>query len=262
MNRLNVVCVFVCLVSMATNSSGYLVGTTYNWDSSVPNYNPSAIIHTGTIGASAFSSFADFIGNDLGQSTAAYHGTHVNWDDGSYAWGDWGNADELNAFGDTLNGYWVGLGSFGGWWDLGAPSSLVTIFGSQTGIGTSFGRYDYLEEGLDYTVFGANVLRDNTSLGAQATVTEVYLDGWRPHNPSEDTYNNNGWCHDDVTAVFDLHGSYRYIRLLPADFASIGYPEIDAVAPGVVPLPGAAMLGLLGLGAAGMKLRKRRVERC
>ena len=211
MKKLEVVSVLVCLFLITDSSFAYLNGTTYNWDSSVPNYNPSATIHTGTIDTSAISGYADFVGGTIG-TTATHYGSHVNWDDGSYVTG----VGDINTNGDTLDGYWVGFVSFGGWWDLGTPSSSVTIFGSQTGVGTSFNRFDYLEEGLDYIVFGSNALKDDSSLGPQATVTEIYLDGWRTHNPSEDTWDGgNGWCHDDITTVFDLHGSYRYINPSP-----------------------------------------------
>ena len=135
MRRLEVVFVLVWLLSITDSSFAYLNGTTYNWDSSVPNYNPSATIHSGTIDTSAFSGYADFVGSSKG-TTAAYYGSHLNWDDGSSVTG----VGHVNTNGDTLDGYWVGLASFGGWWDLGTPHSSVTIFGSQIGVGVAWGR--------------------------------------------------------------------------------------------------------------------------
>ncbi len=61
-------------------------------------------------------------------------------------------------------------------------------------------------------------------------LTEVYLDGWRQHNPAEDI-NRNGWTSDDIAAVFELPGYYRYVKLAAwSPYSALNEPEVDAVA--------------------------------
>jgi hypothetical protein len=213
--------------------------------------------------------FADYLGQSptlLGAPNFGTSGawnkdtgwTYGKWDDSVYTesiWGTEGPGDG-NTNGDALDEFWVG-GAAVGWWDLGASYTSIAVFGSQCGAVP--GIQPYLDEGLEYRIFGADYLWDDDSLGQQATLTDIYLDGWRLHNPEEDL-NGNGWCSDDISTVFDLGGSYRYIRISPWFESGVGYyltplPEINAVS-GIVPVPSAVMLGILGLSVAGVKLRR------
>ena len=196
----------------------------YDWGIGVPNYNPNAIIHQGTIDISNLI-FADFVGRSANEPNAQGYGTsasEVNWDD------NWiSNIGDANTNGDNLDGYWV-QNNYPtlGWWDLGFETNRVIIFTSQD-------HGPYLSEGLEYRVYGSNTLWGE--LSEQATLLEVYLDGWRPHNPSEDV-NGNGWCSDDITGVLQLPGYYRYIAIRGWD-ENFSEPEIDAVAGVIVPTP-------------------------
>ena len=236
------------LVLTATTAWSYTMGAAYTWDPTTPNYNAAANIHTGVINTSLLQ-VGDFVGRNATNPNAASFGDSgvtVNWDD---TWvSGVGNA---NTNGDALDGLWVQIFSDGGWWDLGSQFSSVAVATSQD-------HGPYLGEGLEYRVFATNTLWDSTSLSAQATLTDVYLDGWRTHNPNEDA-NGNLWLSDDITGVFNLGGAYRYIKLV-AWTTTGGYsePEVDAVA-GVVPEPGTMILFGTGLaGLAGSRLRRKK----
>lgn len=214
--------VFVGLLFLMAFSSsvfGYNPSVaTYTWSPGVPNYNASVVIHPGTLDISQLT-MGDFLGVSSTQPTTGYgdSGVSVNWDD---TWrGGVGNG---NTNGDKLDGLWVQIYSTGGWWDLGSPTDKVVVFTSQD-------HGPYLGEGLEYRVYGSNTLWDNSSLSSQATLTNVYLDGWRSHNRAEDG-NRNGWCSDDIAGVYQLPGNYRYIKLVAWGGGSYTEPEIDAVA--------------------------------
>lgn len=244
-NDLLVLFVFLSAMFFSTNAFGYTMGTSYTWDASTPNYNPSAVINNGTIDTTILK-VGDFLGRNASTPNAGGYGdsgVSVGWDD---TWvSGVGNA---NTNGDALDGLWTQIYSDGGWWDLGSAFSEVAVFSSQD-------HGPYVGEGVEYRVFGTNTLWDDSSLSSQATLTEIYLDGWRTHNPAEDS-NGNGWLSDDVSAVFNLGASYRYIKLIAWGGGTYTEPEIDAVA-GVVPEPTTILLfgiGLLGL--AGISRRR------
>lgn len=234
---------------MASTASAYTIGATITpLSSGDPYFGSSPTMHNGTIDTSVLA-FGDYVGRNAGDPNAVSFGdsgASVGWDD---TWvGGVGNA---NTNGDTLDGLWVQVYSDGGWWDLGAQYSEISVFTSQD-------HGPYIAEGIEYRVYGTNTLWDSTSLSAQASITDVYLDGWRTHNPAEDS-NGNGWLSDDITGVFQLDGSYRYIKLV-AWSSTGGYnePEIDAVA-GVVPEPSTMLLfgtGLASLAAVGRRRQK------
>jgi len=215
----------------------YLMGASYTWDATTPNYNAAAMLHPGTIDTSLLT-IGDYLGISAAQPNATSFGdsgVSVGWDD---TWvGPVGNA---NTNGDALDGLWVQVYSTGGWWDLGAAFDQVAVFSSQD-------HGPYLGEGLEARVYGTNTLWDVASLSPQALVTDVYLDGWRAHNRAEDS-NGNGWLSDDISGVFQLDAPYRYIRLVAwAPTGGFDEPEIDAVA-GFTAVPEPATMLLVGAG--------------
>jgi hypothetical protein len=197
----------------------YTVGAPYTWDASVPNYNPSAVIHSGTIDTTSLV-MGDFLGVSAGNPNAPGYGdsgVSVGWDD------TWvGSVGHPNTNGDNLDGLWAQIiYPAEGWWDLGAATDRVAVFLSQD-------HGPYPAEGLEYRIYGSNTLWG--AVGAQAVLTDVYLDGWRSHNPAEDG-NGNGWCSDDVAAVLQLDGTYRYVKLAAwSPGGGLNEPEVDAVA--------------------------------
>lgn len=197
----------------------YTAGASYTWDASVPNYDASAVIHSGTIDTTSLV-MGDFLGVSAGNPNAPGYGdsgVSVGWDD---TWVS--GVGHPNTNGDNLDGLWAQIiYPAEGWWDLGAATDKVAVFLSQD-------HGPYLAEGLEYRIYGSNTLWG--AVGAQAVITDVYLDGWRTHNPAEDG-NGNGWCSDDIAAVLQLDGAYRYVKL--AAWSSGGglyEPEVDAVA--------------------------------
>lgn len=153
----------------------------YTWDATVPNYNPTANIHPGTLDGTQLCT-GDFLGIGPNQPNAPGYGDSgisVNWDD------NWVMpVGHPNTNGDYLDGLWVQMQyPAQGWWDMGTATDQVVIFTSQD-------HGPYLSEGLEYRVYGSNTLWG--ALSTQAALTDVYLDGWRPHNPAEDANGTDG----------------------------------------------------------------------
>jgi len=201
---------------------------TYTWDPTTPNYNSAAVIHPATINLANLV-MGDFLGIRSDWPWALGFGdmgVSVGWDD---TWGPGIYVGDANTNGDQLDGLYVQIGwNTEGWWDLGFATNRIVVFTSQD-------HGPYLGEGLEYRVYGSNTLWDSSNLSPQATLTDVYLDGWRPHNSTEDgVWWYNGWCSDDITGVLRLNAAYRYIRLVSWDpqGSPSGYdePEVDAIA--------------------------------
>lgn len=207
---------------------GYDSGlATYTWGPGTPNYNSNTVIHSGTISLANLV-MGDFLGIRSDWPTALGFGdmgVSCGWDD---TWGPGEYVGDPNTNGDHLDGLYVQIGwNTEGWWDLGFATNRIVVFTCQD-------HGPYLGEGLEYRVYGTNTLWTG-SLSPQATLTDVYLDGWRTHNPAEDgVWWLNGWCSDDITGVLRLNAAYRYIRLVSWDpqGSPSGYdePEVDAIA--------------------------------
>ncbi|MBI5116286.1 fibronectin type III domain-containing protein, partial [Candidatus Poribacteria bacterium] len=211
----------VLFLNLSSQPLAYDGSAAYDWGDSVPNYNPLAVIMFGSLETSNLT-FGDFMGLSPTQPDATSYGdmgVGVGWDDNVVE-----NAGDANTNGDALDGLYVQFYfPDGGWWDLGAETNRIAVFLSQD-------HGPYLAEGLEVQVYGSNELWG--SAGSQALLTDVYLDGWRPHHSEEDA-NGNGWCSDDIAAVFELLGQYRYIKLTgwdPSLFWDLNEPEVDAVA--------------------------------
>jgi hypothetical protein len=238
----------MALIYMNGNVFGFALGTPYGLSPGEPYHGHSFTYHNGTINTSGMV-FGDFLGRSAANPNAIGFGSSgaaVGWDD---TWiSGVGNA---NTNGDFLDGLWSQIYSDGGWWDLGTGYSDIAVFSSQD-------HGPYPAEGIEYYIFGTNTLWDNTSLSAAATITDVYLDGWRVHNRAEDL-NGNGWQSDDLSALFQLDNSYRYIKLVAwSSSGSFNEPEIDAVA-GTIPEPTTLLLFGLGLtGLAGIRRKFRK----
>lgn len=200
---------------------------TYTWGPGTPNYNSGVVIHPGTI-SFANLVMGDFLGIRSDWPTALGFGdmgVSVGWDD---TWGPGEYVGNPNTNGDRLDGLYVQIGwDTEGWWDLGFATNRIVVFTCQD-------HDPYLGEGLEYRVYGTNTLWTG-SLSPQAILTDVYLDGWRTHNSSEDgVWWLNGWCSDDITGVLRLDAAYRYIRLVSWDPqgspSGFDEPEVDAIA--------------------------------
>lgn len=232
----------------------------WSWAPGDPNYNPAVTPDPGIYPCMAHTITADFIGIKLPdgstQSTTSYgsSGAAVGWDD------TWvGNVGDGNTNGDAADGLWAQIIlPNSGWWDLGAQYEKIVIATSQD-------HGPYIGEGLEYRIYGANAPFDENGLGPQATCIAVYLDGWRPFNAAEDA-NGNGWSSDDVTAIMDLGGSYRYIKLVGWQAsAGLDEPEVDWIGgyspPQCVPeFPGIAIPVGLIIGFLGMVMMLQRRE--
>ncbi len=244
-NILWIAFLLAALICTGGNVLGFLSGTPYGLSPGQPYYGHSFNYHDGIINTSSYS-FGDFLGRSPVYPNALSYGSSgaaVGWDD------TWvGGVGHPNTNGDALDGLWSQIYSDGGWWDLGSAHNRIAVFSSQD-------HGPYPAEGIEYYVYGTNTLWDNASLSPAATLTDVYLDGWRVHNRAEDA-NGNGWLGDDVSSAFHLGGSYRYIKLVAWGAGPFDEPEIDAVAGTTVPEPTTILL--FGIGLSGLAFVRRK----
>jgi hypothetical protein len=169
----------------------------------------------------------------------------------------WRRATTTNEHADYFDRYWrqiIGTTNHITY-DLGAAYSHLYVALSQD-------HGPYPEEGLEYRVWVSSDNTTYTELGAGTRIV-VYEKGWSTAGEYAGDANGNGVLNDDFSAMWDLGGSYRYVRLTPIlDTGGYNEPEIDAVlGVNVVPLPSAvwAGLGMLGLLALRRYSRRRTV---
>ncbi len=163
------------------------------------------------------------------------------------------------AAGSTLDHYWVqslysgGAGNPTGtiMWSLTTPVNAVLGFP-----GNDHGPLPM--ENLEYKMWGSNDWTDSSSW-VVGTLTAIYKDGWE--DPTQ--YTLPGGLKDSYATRWDFTQNYQYFKTVGTssvvqspdgswwtDFD----PEMDGIA--AVPVPGAVLLGMLGLSVAGIKLRK------
>ena len=128
-------------------------------------------------------------------------------------------------------------------YDMGVAMQLIFVF--PTG-----DHGPYPQDNVEAQVSGTNSL---AGPWVDAALNNVYRDGWVD-------FSGDGAASieaDDWAAewIFPGSASYRYIKLEQGRYGPDGDMETDAVG-GVVPVPGAVLLAMMGLSVAGVKLRK------
>ncbi len=189
-------------------------------------------------------------------------------------------ADTWYGYADTVLDYYnSGTGSmagpYGGTWNGGSgsfPISVTTdvVIGDDAGYPPAYGDFLSLPKGsyvtvgfLDETVIdglGNDIFIQEA--GASGESAAIYVSS----NLSDFTF--LGFAYDDVTTSFDLasigySNPVQAIKIVGLDSLG-GSPGFDVmniqVLPGsigpAVPVPGAFLLGMLGLSVSGIKLRK------
>lgn len=140
------------------------------------------------------------------------------WTGGQYTPTPLGHA---NAF----DRYWFQIISFSAsvTYDLGAPHKQVYISLNQD-------HGPYPEEALEYRVGVANTAAGPYTTLPTTTPIKVFQGGWSTTGEFGGDCNGNGALNDDYSALWQLPGFFRYVRLTPiAHTGGYNEPEIDAV---------------------------------
>lgn len=195
------------------------------------------LVAEGTLGAQLIASTGT-VGLGLGGSAA--YPLDDTWRSGTIGVGN------ANAF----DRYWYQI--------VGATGSATFDLGTQYDqvyIALNQDHGPYPEEGLEYRVWVSNDNATFSELGASTLVT-MYQGGWSTAGEGDgfSDNNGNGVLNDDYSALWDLPGSYQYIKLTPV-LPTGGYnePEIDAIMGMSVPEPatlllfGSLLIGFIGL---------------
>lgn len=147
----------------------------------------------------------------------------------------------VQAAGSTLDHYWVQGARNEIIWSLSTPVPAVIGFP-----GNDHGPLPM--ENMEYKMWGSNDMV-NWFVG---DLTAIYHDGWDASPPlaaPEDWY----------ATRWDFSQSYQYFKTVGTPGVVVGWsdydPEMDGIAA-AVPVPGAILLGVIGLGAAGLRLRR------
>lgn len=88
----------------------------------------------------------------------------------------------------------------------------------------------YPEEALEYRVAVANNPGGPFTTLPTSTLITMYRGGWSTAGEPGGDCNGNGVLNDDYSAIWQLPGAYRYVRLTPiANTGVYNEPEVDAV---------------------------------
>ncbi len=178
--------------------------------------------------------------------------------------------------GDALDNYRVYIWDNSGFrmmkWDMGSATNFVRVYNdAENGWQWPNGR-DYLE----YSLWGSNApdedpaawtLLWNPTAGSGTSVTDLVAANVNGSFVSAKVYRYGTSLNvgtragdpysDAFTIDFSLADSYRYFGIRASTIAvSEGDPDPEINAVATTPLPGAILLGMLGLGTAGLRLRK------
>lgn len=180
---------------------------------------------------------------------------------GTVAYGEVGtllNANQMNGVGFNTS-YWLGSPSpqvagsnLDHYWVQSSTNeivwSLTTPVNAVLGLpGTDHGPLPM--ENLEYMMWGSNNLTD----WYVGSLTAIYHDGWDATPPA-------GATDDWYATRWDFSQNYTYFKTVGTPGVVVGWgdydPEMDGIAA-VVPIPGALLLGAIGLGVSGWRLRRK-----
>jgi len=151
----------------------------------------------------------------------------------------WLGSPSPQVAGSNLDHYWVQSSTNEIKWSLSTPVNAVLAFP-----GNDHGPLPM--ENLEYMMWGSNDLT-NWVVG---TLTAIYHDGLdSTHQALQDWY----------ATRWDFSQNYQYFKTVGTPYVVTGWPDYDPEMDGIaaVPVPGAMLLGAIGLSTAGWRLRRR-----